>query len=74
MENKKLPEVDNLMDVRTNRPSTSRFYFLLGFFGYFAFFVAVCYSLWTHRYNDAGKHVKVQSSSLYNPVYKGYGQ
>lgn len=74
MENKKLPEIDNELDVRTSKTSTSRFYFLVGFFGYFIFAIAGCYNLYTHKYDDSGKHVKVQSSSLYNPEYKGEGQ
>jgi len=69
MENKKLPEIDNNLDVRANRPSTSRFYFLVGFFGYFIFAIAGCYNLYTHRYDDSGKEVKVQPSTKYNPTY-----
>ena len=70
MENKKLPLIDNELDIKTSKTSTSRFYFLLSFFGYFAFLIAVGYGLWCHRYDDSGKSVKVQSSTLYNPKYE----
>ena len=68
MENKKLPLLDNPLDVKTSKTSTSRFYFLVGFFGYFIFAIAGCYNLYTHHYRDA-KEVVVQPSSLYNPQY-----
>lgn len=70
MENKKLPLIDNELDIKTSKTSTSRFYFLLSFFGYFAFLIAVGYGLWCHRYDDSGKEVKVQSSTLYTPKYE----
>lgn len=62
--------IDNELDIRTSKTSTSRFYFLVSFFGYFAFLLACCYGLYTHKYDDSGKKVVVQSSSLYQPVYK----
>jgi len=68
MENKKLPLLDNDLDIRTSKPSTSRFFFILGFFGYFIFAWSGCYSLYTHSYKAA--EVEVQPSSLYTPKYK----
>jgi hypothetical protein len=69
MENKKLPLLDNELDIRTSKPSSSRFFFIVGFFGYFIFAIAGCYNLYTHKYKSA-EDVPVQSSSLYNPKYK----
>lgn len=68
MEQKRLPLLDNELDIRTSKPSTSRFFFILGFFGMFIFAWSGCYNLYTHSYKDA-KDVKVQPSSLYNPQY-----
>lgn len=69
-ENKPLPEIDNLNDIKTSKTSTSRFFFLLGFFGFFIFAWAGCYNLYTHKYDDSGKSIEVQPSSKYNPTYE----
>ncbi|MGH2642416.1 MAG: hypothetical protein ACRDE2_00580 [Chitinophagaceae bacterium] len=56
-------------DVTYNWVSTSRFLFYLMVAGSIAFTVAMCYSLWVHRYK--GKpNIEVPSNTLYNPVYK----
>lgn len=70
MENKRLPEIENKLDVRTSKPSTSRFYFFLGFFGIFIFAWSGCYNLYTHKYDDSGKNIEVAPSSKYHPEYK----
>lgn len=62
-------ELDNLADIELNKPSKSRFLFLLFFFGYFIFAWAGCYSLYEHRY-EKNEDVAVPESSLYEPKYK----
>ena len=69
MEENKLPELDNDLDIRTSKPKTSRFYFLLGFFSIFILANAGCYNLYTHSYK-AAKDIPVPPSSLYNPTYE----
>lgn len=68
MENQNNLLVEDELDIRTSKPSTSRFFFLLGFFGLFVFSWAGCYSLYTHSYKAAD--APVNESSLYNPKYK----
>ncbi len=60
---------DNDLDTRTSKPNTSRFFFLLFFFGIFIFAWAGCYNLYEHRYKP-NTDVKVNESSLYSPKYK----
>lgn len=60
--------IDDELDIKTSKPSTSRFYFLLGFFGIFVFAWAGCYSLWTHSFKPS--EAPVNKSSLYNPEYE----
>lgn len=64
-----LPQLENELDIKTSKPSSSRLFFLLGFFGLFIFANAGCYNLYTHKYKSAAD-VEVPSSSLYNPQYK----
>lgn len=61
--------LDNPADIELNKPSKSRFLFLLFFFGLFIFSWAGCYNLWEHKYEgyDAENAPK---SSLYTPEYK----
>lgn len=61
--------LENEADIKTNKPSSSRFLFLLGFFGIFVFAWAGCYNLYEHKYDD-NKDVKINESSLYAPKYK----
>jgi hypothetical protein len=61
--------VDNEADIELNKPSKSRFLFLLFFFGFFIFSWAGCYNLWTHSY-DTHVDVEAPKSSLYQPEYK----
>lgn len=61
--------LENEADIKTNKPSSSRFLFLLGFFGIFVFAWAGCYNLYEHKYNP-NKDVKINESSLYFPKYK----
>lgn len=69
MENVSNTMIENNADIELNRPSTSRFLFLLGFFGFFLFAAGCCYGLFTKKY-DSNADVKVQESSLYAPQYK----
>ena len=61
--------VDNKSDIELNKPSKSRFLFLLGFFGFFIFAWAGCYNLYTHKFKS-NADVKVPESTLYDPKYK----
>lgn len=61
--------IDNEADIELNKPSKSRFLFLLGFLGFFVFFAACNYGLWTERY-DSNADVEVPTSSEYTPSYK----
>ncbi len=61
--------IDDELDIRTSKTSSSRFFFLLGFFGIFVFAWAGCYNLYKHAYK-ANDDVPVNESSLYNPKYK----
>lgn len=61
--------LENELDIKTNKPSTSRFFFLLGFFGIFIFAWAGCYNLYHHKYKSP-KDIPVNESSLYSPKYK----
>jgi hypothetical protein len=67
MENKNL-YVENEADIELNQPSKSRFLFLLGFLGFFVFFAACNYGLWTERY-DSNADVKVPEHTKYTPKY-----
>ncbi len=69
MENQNQQLLDNELDIKTSKPSTSRFFFLLGFFGIFIFAWSGCYNLYKHEYKSA-EDVPVQESSLYDPKYK----
>jgi len=61
--------VDNPADIELNKPSKSRFLFLLGFFGFFIFCWAGCYNLYEHKFQK-NDDVKVPDNTLYNPKYK----
>ena len=61
--------IDNPADIELNKPSKSRFLFLLFFFGLFIFSWAGCYNLWEHRYKSYEAE-DVPKSSLYTPEYK----
>src|SRR5690606_33628327 len=50
MEHQNSQLIEDELDIRTSKTSTSRFFFLLGFFGIFVFAWAGCYSLYTHSY------------------------
>ncbi|NCX95491.1 MAG: hypothetical protein EBX41_03605 [Chitinophagia bacterium] len=62
-------ELDNLADIELNKPSKSRFLFVLGFFGFFIFCWAGCYNLYEHRYQK-NNDIKVPDNTLYDPKYK----
>lgn len=61
-------ELDNPVDIELNKPSKSRFLFLLGFFGFFIFAWSGCYNLHEHGYKSNAE-VKVPESTLYDPKY-----
>jgi hypothetical protein len=61
--------VDNPADIELNKPSKSRFLFVLFFLGIFIFSWAGCYNLWTHKY-QSNENVEVPENTLYEPKYK----
>jgi hypothetical protein len=69
MENQNTQFIDDDLDIKTSKTSTSRFFFVLGFLGFFVFAWAGCYSLWTHSFKPADD-VPVNKSSLYSPEYQ----
>ena len=62
-------ELDNPMDMKHDKPSKSRFMFLLCFFGFFIFAWAGCYNLYEHKYQK-NDNVSVPDNTLYEPKYK----
>ncbi len=62
-------ELDNPVDIELNKPSKSRFLFLLGFFGFFIFAWAGCYNLHEHGYKKSD-NVNIPDNTLYEPKYK----
>ena len=62
-------QLDNPADIELNKPSKSRFLFLLFFFGIFIFAWAGCYNLYEHSYSG-NKDVEVPDNTKYNPTYK----
>jgi hypothetical protein len=61
--------LDNPADIELNKPSKSRFLFLLFFFGFFIFAWAGCYNLYEHKFQK-NDDVKVPDNTLYDPKYK----
>jgi hypothetical protein len=61
--------IENPADLELNKPSKSRFLFLLFFFGLFIFAWSGCYNLWEHSF-DKNLEVEAPKSSLYQPEYK----
>lgn len=62
-------QLDNPADIELNKPSKSRFLFLLFFFGFFIFAWAGCYNLYEHKF-DSNEDVKVPDNTKYDPKYK----
>jgi hypothetical protein len=62
-------ELDNPADIELNKPSKSRFLFILFFLGFFIFAWAGCFNLWEHGYKSTAD-VKVPDNTLYEPKYK----
>jgi fatty acid desaturase len=62
-------ELDNDNDIALSKPSTSRFLFLLSFFGFFIFAWAGCYNLYEHKYQK-NDNITVPDNTLYDPKYK----
>ncbi len=69
MENNNL-YADNNADIELNKPSKAKYLFLLGFLGFFVFFAACNYGLWTKRYKS-NADVEVPESAKYTPKYDG---
>lgn len=68
-QNKQEIELDNPADIELNKPSKSRFLFLLCFFGFFIFAWAGCYNLYEHKYQKPDNS-PVPGNTLYEPTYK----
>ena len=62
-------DIGNPDDIELNKPSKSRFLFLLSFFGFFIFAWSGCYNLWEHKYQKV-EDAKVPDNTLYDPKYK----
>lgn len=62
-------ELDNQVDIELNKPSKSRYLFLLGFFGFFIFAWAGCYNLHEHGFQK-NDNIVVPGNTLYEPTYK----
>jgi hypothetical protein len=62
-------DLDHPMDIEYSKPSKSRFWFLIGFFGFFIFAWAGCYNLYDHKYVKSD-NVNVPDNTLYEPKYK----
>jgi hypothetical protein len=65
---KELEELKN-EDIAYNKISSAKFIFYLQVVGSTLLFIAMCFILWTKRYEGKPK-LDVQSSTLYTPVYK----
>ncbi|HTN45416.1 MAG TPA: hypothetical protein VL098_03650 [Flavipsychrobacter sp.] len=61
--------IDNQADIELNKPSKSRFLFLLFFFSLFIFSWAGCYNLYEHKFVPNDKTV-APDNTLYEPKYK----
>jgi hypothetical protein len=59
----------NQADIEKDKPSKSRFLFVLFFFGFFIFAWAGCYNLFEHRYQK-NDDIAAPDNTLYNPKYK----
>lgn len=63
------PIVENKNDIELNKPSKSRFLFVLFFFAFFIFCWAGCYNLYEHKFQK-NEDIKVPDNTKYEPVYK----
>lgn len=61
--------IDHPADIELNKPSKSRFLFLLFFFGFFIFSWAGCYGLYHFKYQK-NDDIKIPDNTKYEPVYK----
>jgi hypothetical protein len=61
--------IQNPVDIELNKPSKSRFLFLLGLFGFVVFFIGCNYGLWTRSFKSTEK-IEVPESTQYTPKYK----
>lgn len=61
--------LDNEADIERNKPSKSRFLFLLFFFGIFIFAWSGCYNLYEHGFKSS-EDVEVPDNTKYDPKYK----
>ena len=63
------PVIDNPNDIELNKPSKSRFLFVLFFFAFFIFCWAGCYNLYEHKFQK-NEDAKVPDNTKYDPSYK----
>ena len=61
--------IDNPADIELNKPSKSRFLFLLFFFGFFVFCWAGCYSLDRNGGYQDNSDIEVPKNLNYDPKY-----
>ena len=62
-------DLDNQADIELNKPSKSRFLFLLFFFGIFIFAWSGCFKLYQNSY-ESNKDIEVPEHTKYDPKYK----
>lgn len=69
MDTNDLNLIDNPVDIELNKPSKSRFLFLLGLFGFLLFAIGCNYGLWTRAFKSTEK-IEVPESTQSTPKYK----
>lgn len=67
--NNEVKDLDNQADIELNKPSKSRFLFILFFLGIFIFAWSGCYNLYEHSYKS-NKDIEVPDNTKYDPKYK----
>lgn len=67
--NNEIKDLDNQADIELNKPSKSRFLFILFFLGIFIFAWSGCYNLYEHSYKS-NKDIEVPDNTKYDPKYK----